>query len=331
MCYELAVLLFTYKEIPVHYFGRLLFKRRIKNFKDFLPNKFSGRITCLFNDNREKDVLDNKLSFDLFYRQYNLNLPNILMYNDKNLFVTGINKLEINNINEFVRLLKGVFNNGLSRDSVIIKKTVASSSGKSIYKLFRDQIDAGDNALKDVYSEVIKSEFLFQETIRQHPELNRLSSSSLNTLRIDTFIDRDGKIDIISGLLRMSINNTHIDNITLGGCQVGIVLETGKLKKYGFSNIKLTGLKELTRHPITHTVFENFRVPFFSEAKELVLRAAAFKPSMRLVGWDVAITESGPVIIEGNFDYAIAGNDVAYGGYMTNPVFRKILHEMNWL
>ena len=38
------------------------------------------------------------------------------------------------------------------------------------------------------------------------------------------------------------------------------------------------------------------------EVKELVLKAAMVVPNVKYVGWDVAITPTGPVIIEGN-DY----------------------------
>jgi hypothetical protein len=53
-------------------------------------------------------------------------------------------------------------------------------------------------------------------------------------------------------------------------------------------------------------------------------------PELRLVGWDVAIGESGPVLIEGNSDYDISGNDLADEGYRANNIFRKVLHEMKY-
>jgi hypothetical protein len=148
---------------------------------------------------------------------------------------------------------------------------------------------------------------------------------------MDTFINRDGKIDIISGHIRMSINNLHVDNMNAGGCFVSIDLQTGKLKKFGYSIFKTIGTKILTEHPITKTVFENVTIPYFPEAKELVLKTASYMPGLRLVGWDVGIGESGPVIIEGNSDYEIRGSDFANGGYLANTTFRKVLHEINYL
>ena len=50
-------------------------------------------------------------------------------------------------------------------------------------------------------------------------------------------------------------------------------------------------------------------------------------PGLRIIGWDVAISITGPIIVEGNSDYAIRVNDQAYGGYLAHPVLKEILDE----
>jgi hypothetical protein len=329
--YELMVLLVTYREIPVHYFSRYLFKKQATNYKNFVPNKLAGKISLLVNNHTVKDVLDNKLFFNFFYGKLDIGLPKLIMYNNKNMFVLEKKSIEINDYKDFAALLEDIFTKNASIDSLMIKKTSASSSGKKIFKLVRGQIKADPEILKGIYSEVIKSGFLFQERVKQHPDLDRMNPSCLNTIRIDTFINNDGKIDIASAYLRMSINNSHIDNISSGGCQVGIVLESGRLKKYGYALIKTLGVKILTYHPITKTIFEDFTIPYFQEIKDLVRKTAPLMPGLRLIGWDVGVSESGPVLIEGNSDYDLSGNDLADGGYMANKVFRKVLKEINYL
>jgi len=327
--YECIYLLFIYKELPVHYFSRLMFKKGINNVRDYLPNKFLGeKVTPRFNDKKVKEVLDNKLFFDLFYRQFNINLPSILMYNHNRMFVIANKSVIVNSIKEFIEVLEIVFINNTLCDSIIIKKTCASSGGYNIYKLSHNQLQTDPQTINEIYQIVIGSEFLFQDCVRQHPEMNKLSSSSLNTLRMDTFIDRDGKIEIISGMVRMSATNIFVDNISSGGCFVAIDINNGKLKKYGYTT---SGPDILLQHPVTKSVFENFSIPYFIEAKALVIKTASLMPALRLVGWDVAISEDGPLIIEGNSDYEIRGSDFAYGGYLANKTFRKVLHEINYL
>ncbi|MBP7507721.1 MAG: hypothetical protein KA807_07870 [Prolixibacteraceae bacterium] len=327
---EVLSLTWINRELPFHYFSRYLFKKDATDIKNYMPNKLAGRIVSSFNDQTIKHVLDNKLYFDLFYRQFGINLPRVIMYNHNKLFIIEKESININNFDEFRSLIEKVFEQNPSYDSIFIKKIYSSSGGRSILKLFRNQISADFENLHKLFSEVINSEYLFQETIKQHSELNKLNSSCLNTIRIDTFIDSDGKIDVISAFIRMSIDNSHVDNISRGGCKVGIDLKTGKLKKIGYPELHSFGVKVLTEHPLTGVKFDNFRIPFFTQVLELVLQVASYMPKLRLVGWDVAIAESGPILIEGNSDYVISGNDLTEGGYLANSVFKKVIREIDY-
>ena len=332
MITEILYLFLVYKRFPRHYFSYYLFKKWRINIRDFSPCQFLyDKIKPFINENEVREVLENKLYFEFFYSQFDIRMPKILMYNHRKMFVVGNKATEISRIQDFKLLLEEIFKQNPSYDSIIIKRTYWSYGGAKIFKIYVDQISKEPDIINELYSEVIESGFLFQETVKQHPDLNKLNSSCLNTIRVDTFINIDGKIEIISAHLRMSINNLHVDNISSGGCFVSIDLNSGKLKKVGYLTFKKYGIKLLTAHPITNTVFENFTVPSFTEAKEFVLKAASFMPGLRIVGWDVAIGESGPVLIEGNSDYNISGSDNADDGYRANPVFRKVLHELNYL
>jgi hypothetical protein len=329
--YELLALSFLYREIPVHYFSRYIFKKEITNYKDFIPNHLTGKISVRINDHKVKEVLDNKLMFNFFYGQFNIPIPNIVIYNHQNVFVANGKALKINDENQFTDLLTDVFDKNPSFESLIVKKTSASSSGKKIFRINHDQVKSSPALMREIYLEVVKSGFLFQETIKQHPEMDAINHSCLNTIRIDTFINPDGNVEIGSAYLRMSIRNAHIDNISSGGCQVGINSETGRLKSVGYSLIKTEGVQVFREHPVTGIRFEDFKIPCFTEVKELVIRTAGFMPGLRLIGWDVAIGENGPVLIEGNSDYDLSGNDIAYGGYMANKVFIKVLKELKYI
>lgn len=332
MMYEIFELLIYHKRLPRHYFSKYLFKKNITNIKDYYTEHFLYyKLKPFFNERAVRDVVENKLYFDFFYRQFNVPLPKILMYNHRKTFVKGNESFEINNINDFSNVLVRIFEQNSTCDSIIIKRTYGSHGGNEVFKIMREQISTNPEIIDNLYYTVVKTGFLFQETVKQHSGLNLLNSSCLNTLRIDTFIDKDGNIDIISAYLRMSINNKHVDNISSGGCQVGINLQSGKLKQLGYSGFSNAGTRVFNKHPVTGVVFEDFEIPCFTEAKELIKKVAGYMPGLRLVGWDVAISESGPVLIEGNSDYAMGGNDISEGGYRTNAIFRKMLKELNYL
>jgi len=327
MLKELMGLWLHYREIPIHYIGRYLFKKEARNIYDYVPNRLSGQIAPFFNDASLKQVLDDKLYFYLFYSQFGINTPEVVAFNHKNLIASGGKTTTIRSVNDFRDFLSYLFEQNQGYDTLFLKKIYSSSSGRNIL-VIPEGFAKNENAeLNMIFQEVIKSEFVFQRKVRQHAELNRMNPSSLNTIRFDTFIDREGNIDIISGFLKMSTNKIPVDNNTSGGCGVGIDMEKGTLRDKGYSKIKMSGVGILNEHPVTGVKFGGFAIPMLEEAKALVIKAAGLMPGLRLVGWDVGIGEKEPILIEGNSDYGINSNDLIYGGYMVNPVFRKVLNE----
>jgi len=327
MAGDLVSLLLKYRELPVHYFSRYLFKKGAGNVRDYVPNRLSGMIAPYFNEARLKQVLDNKLYFSMYYGQFGIETPRIIAFNHKNLFASGSDTVVVNTLPEFRDYIAGLFKNNPGSDSFFVKKLYSSSSGRNIHLILQDYVEDEHPALSEIFRDVISSEFVIQKRVKQHPELNRLNPYSLNTMRIDTFIDREGNAEIISGFIKMSTNGLPMDNNTSGGCGVGIDMKTGKLRKNGYSKLRISGVGILTEHPITGVRFEDFAVPYMQETKELVLKAARLMPGLRMVGWDVGVGEDHPVLVEGNSDYGINSNDLMYGGYMANDVFRKALIE----
>ena len=329
MLSDIAHIALVYKCIPYHYVSRYLFKKNCENVIDYLPNKFLYNIKRKFNNQEVIYYLDNKLFFNFFYNPFGISTPKVLMFNDFKNFKIGHKNIEINNSIDFKDVLVKLLITYEPEGTIFIKKTYGSGSGANIFKVSAKILDE-PGFVEKLYMKVVKSGYLFQETIKQHPHMSKLNSSSLNTLRLDTFIDNSGNIEVMSGHVRMSIKNLPVDNMGAGGCAVSIDMSTGRLKKNGYSVIKFGHCKLYTEHPITKTTFLDFELPYFEEAKSLVIKAASLMPGLRLVGWDVGISDAGPILIEGNYDYDIPGSDFLYGGYHTNQVFRKVLNEIHY-
>src|SRR5690606_10909580 len=65
-------------------------------------------------------------------------------------------------------------------------------------------------------------------------------------------------------------------------------------------------------HPDTGVCFEGFTLPYWNDTTNLVLRAHQAFPELGVIGWDVAITEQGPVLIEANHAWDINLLQVAH-------------------
>ena len=138
-------------------------------------------------------------------------------------------------------------------------------------------------------------QYLIEQAVVQHEELNKLCPGSVNTLRIVT-LTINNEPHFLYALLRVGSGHNHVDNISSGGMYT-LIGNDGILEYPAFCD--KTGLY-YERHPVTETAFCGFAVPMFHDAVALCLRAAKVKPGLSYIGWDVAITPEKPVLIEGN-------------------------------
>lgn len=153
--------------------------------------------------------------------------------------------------------------------------------------------DTDYNALYGRLSE--NKQFLVEDGLVQHEEMNKLSPSSVNTIRIVTLCHNNTP-HFMYALVRMSNGSSCVDNICSGGMYTAADSE-GRLKKLAYCDE--TG-KYYTAHPYTGTVFDGFKIPMFKEAVEMCKTAARVFPECAYIGWDAAITDKGPVLVEGN-------------------------------
>lgn len=174
----------------------------------------------------------------------------------------------------------------------IIAKPLEGSSGVGIERFTREHW-AGREA--DFLQELLSKQIgIIEERVIQHPRMMEMCPASVNTIRIATLLG-DKKQGIVYAFLRIG-NGNVMDNVDQGGMAARVDLDSGRLLTVGADKLGNT----YTEHPITHTPIIGFEVPFFEEAKAMCLKAAQKVPQMRFVAWDVAITENGPVFIEGN-------------------------------
>lgn len=173
--------------------------------------------------------------------------------------------------------------------------------------------------------ELQNSDYVYLEAIVQHPKMGELHPSSVNTLRIVTYRTDHGKTGIMSALVKMGANRSHMDNASAEGCFAGVDLEQSTLMQKGFT-LPEVEYSVLERHPDAGVLFDGFEVPFFREATSVTRRASEFIP-LTVVGWDVAISENGSVLIEGNSNCHLGMSEIAYGGYYRNPVLRYLIED----
>ena len=178
----------------------------------------------------------------------------------------------------------------LERNPVFIYKPQIGQCGEGVAKL--EAADITDK--KAFYEKAIAEKACIEELVKQHPDWEALCPGSVNTLRIITGAAK-GQSWMLFASTRIGTGTSVADNFHLGGSAVLIDMETGKLTGNGID-------KKLNEHECSMTGirFDGYAVPYWEEIKQMVLEASLVNDQIHFIGWDVAITPNGPLIIEGN-------------------------------
>ncbi len=180
----------------------------------------------------------------------------------------------------------------------IVAKSIAGTGG---WQVFIHEID-DQSDLKALYESFIENGLdLVEEFIVQHELISSIYPHSVNTLRIVTIRNGD-KVHVVYTALRIG-NGKFVDNLSSGGFAALVDRETGIIIKPGANR----NHDVVWKHPYTQTTLVGVQLPFYPKVIEMVSEAAKLLESLRYVGWDVAFTEKGPILIEAN---SFPGHDI---------------------
>lgn len=149
---------------------------------------------------------------------------------------------------------------------------------------------------------------VLEQWIRQHKLMSNLYPDAVNCIRVATLY-RDGKCNFLGAVLTIGYNHEKIANSLQGALFALIDIGTGKV----VSDLCNYSDELFKKHPDTGFVPRGFQVPYWREVLELTAKASAIVPEIGYVGWDVAISETGPVLIEGN---SLSAGYFAYEHYL---------------
>ncbi|HET6618437.1 MAG TPA: sugar-transfer associated ATP-grasp domain-containing protein [Dongiaceae bacterium] len=144
-----------------------------------------------------------------------------------------------------------------------------------------------------------RGRYLIQECLRNHPDLMRFGGS-LTSLRITSCKSESGGFEVTNAVLKMSLAaGSSVDNFHQGAAVCRVDVETGEVGPAWDNWVKRPCVLH-PMHPVTGAAIAGMRLPCWAETVAMVAQAAGLFADRIMVGFDVAITDRGPVIIEGN-------------------------------
>jgi putative polysaccharide biosynthesis protein len=138
-----------------------------------------------------------------------------------------------------------------------------------------------------------KQDCLVQPFIDNHRDVARVSNGALASLRIVTGMNPTGESEFVTALIALPYGAR---NSSVGGILCSIEPQTGRIRKAAWPRGET-----VSDHPDTGAPIIGVPLPFWHESVDLVQRAhsAAF-PRFPFLGWDIALTTEGPMLLETN-------------------------------
>jgi hypothetical protein len=282
-------------------------KHSIEKMKDYIPNYFAYY-----------------LFFPKFFKSYGI------ITEDKELSYRVLDSFKINQPRLLLQFKNELFydeNKNIIDDetvNLVIEKSMAKNlffkptlglGGKGIMVFNKEDgsfVDFKNNILTAAFireSLNSRENYILQEGLQQHDEINKIYPGAVNTFRVYTALEK-GKTKILFAFLRMGQGGNQLDNATQGGLVCKINLETGQFASHGTSKLD----KKFDKHPDTNFEFKGYVFPYWEEIRKLIETSAQKFDTIGFIGWDVAYTLDGPSIIEMNAGAGLQSLQDNYGG-----------------
>lgn len=195
----------------------------------------------------------------------------------------------------------------------------------------RDGAPVAFSEVLDAARKTLSRGGVLQRACATHEALRDLSPGALPTLRVMTAIDERSEVEICDRVIRLSAGGPRaVDNFNAGNIVAGLDGDGRIARAFRRERGRVV---ELSRHPATGVPLAGRRPPDLDAALALAARAhEAFRAGFGVIGWDVGLTDEGPVLIEGNWS---PGSDIlalvsgrALGNTRLGALYRRHLEAL---
>lgn len=185
------------------------------------------------------------------------------------------------------------FEDFVAKHTMFVKKVYDESCGRGVE--FVD-LSKNEKPIIDLLQELLESgPVVLEEVVQQTPDIARINPSSVNTVRVMTVRTKEGVV-LPYGFFKAGRSGSFVDNGGSGGLFCGIDIETGVVTTDGVDEVGF----RYSKHPDSQVEIIGFQLPEWHQARTLCIEMAEGIPEARWIGWDIAHTAQGWVVIEGN-------------------------------
>ena len=147
---------------------------------------------------------------------------------------------------------------------------------------------------------------LIQRWLRNHESISDLARDSLITFRVITCLNEYGEIEVTDAMLRILVDlePTWRPAVRDDEFATPIDLATGKLGLLTGDDMR-TCCVRYRNHPVTNAKVDGRVIEHWPAIAAMATRCHAAFSHRLMIGWDIALTPNGPIMLEGNTKFDV--------------------------
>lgn len=296
---ELMFYRLAYGFLPEEYVCYELGKKGMEECGKYISAKECYESTFRMNDELAVEIFNNKgKTYERFQKYYQREAVYIEKQSD------------IEKFHSFVKA-----------HPVFVKKAVYEAMGRSVELIDASALEMGLDAY---FQKLLQSgPHLLEEKILQSREMAVFNNSSVNTVRCLTFYTRDSIVTPYF-FLKVGRAGSFVDNGGAGGILIGIDAKTGVLCTDGYDEYN----RRYEVHPDSKIRFKGYQLPQWQQMIEMCIEMSAQIPEVKYIGWDLAHTCEGWVVVEGNGRSQMIGPQTVFKRGI-KPTVEMIMKDMD--
>lgn len=298
------------------YSSNLMFKKNSGKIKDYLCRENYMRFIQDHYRNKDKEslLLNDKIALSAFLKTHGIpttrnigKIQNKSFYDENNKVISFNNKFQ----------LRQALEETLEVYSSVFIKQADGLGGKSDFKVSKKNLNVLDKLN-------LNYNYIIEETLIQHPYISSINPGCVNTLRVHSY--REGNnLYFPTCYLRMGVSNSFVDNVSSGGLFITYDIYKNELNNVAYRLFEFGG-QSFFEHPDTGFKFEGKQLIFAEDIIKIITRAALLFEK-KLIGWDIAFTQDGVVIVEGNHNPHVPLMQISAKGLLAEPIFKKVFQK----
>jgi len=139
--------------------------------------------------------------------------------------------------------------------------------------------------------------YVFQKLMSPHESIKRLCGDRLATVRIVT-LSEDNHANVFRTCWKIPSGPNTADNYWRKGNLLASLDAEGRVGHVFSGNG--VDMAHHEHHPDSGALLTGFTIPYWQRMLDIVLEAARLMQHIPLIGWDIAVLDTGPVIVEMN-------------------------------